>query len=319
MIRPHDNDVLSGRGNGVGNHDGNIQFRAIVANYVEAYEQTTSNASKKAVAMEIRRKVESLHPPGRFLSEKHGLYYPQNEKEILGKIKQALRDKMKAERPKVATRVVPRSDMMSHSLPTQPTQPIETPSPHSSSVTNMFTNFFSSLRSLRSVENPTNDASHIGSNDEYQPYAYPAQHSVSKRSLNIMNEVFRTDGHNITEPIPIPSNDGNGYAKGMLPRQYRMMHKNLEPTDTIDSELNAINMSVGNMSIEYEPPHPPERGYSPLPFNASPEFQMDEIFSNDADILPDNVIGPALLSDTAMNMGSLFSLEDYSSTKFMEL
>ena len=151
-IRPHDNDVLSGRGNGVGNHDGNIQFRAIVARYVEAYEKTTSNASKKAVAMEIRREVESLNPPGRFLSEKHGLYYPQNEKEILGKIKQALRDKMKAERPKV----VPRSDFvssqlfymgnmfrfvaswssletflnktpLSHSLPPQPTQPIDTP------------------------------------------------------------------------------------------------------------------------------------------------------------------------------------------------
>ena len=101
MITPHDNDVLSGRGNGVGNHDGNIRFRAIVAKYVEDYEKTTSNASKKAVALEIQREVESLNPPGRFLSEKHGFYYPQNEKEILGKIKQALRDKMKAERPKV--------------------------------------------------------------------------------------------------------------------------------------------------------------------------------------------------------------------------
>ena len=98
MITPQYNDVLSGRGNGVGNHDGNVQFRSIVGNYIHEYDRTSSNASKKAVAMKIRKEIESLDPPGRFLSEKQGLYFPQGEKEILGKIKQALRDRLKAER-----------------------------------------------------------------------------------------------------------------------------------------------------------------------------------------------------------------------------
>ena len=64
-----------------------------------------------------------------------------------------------------------------------------------------------------------------------------------------MNEVFRTDSQNIPTPLPIPSNDGNGLAKGMLPRQYRMMHKKMEPTNTFDSELNAINMSVVSLML----------------------------------------------------------------------
>ena len=99
MTTPQPNDVLSGRGNGVGNHDGNVEFRNLVAQYTHEYDQTTSNASKKAVAMKVRCQIESLDPPGRFLQVHQGLYYPMKDKEILKKITQAFRDKLKTERP----------------------------------------------------------------------------------------------------------------------------------------------------------------------------------------------------------------------------
>ena len=90
-------DILPGRGNGVGQHFGNIEFRKIISAHAEAYRSTMDSNKKKLVVAEIQNKVEKVHR-GRFLAQVEdmvGMYRPLNLTEIRHKIQQALRDTIK--------------------------------------------------------------------------------------------------------------------------------------------------------------------------------------------------------------------------------
>lgn len=99
-IYPHENDVLSGRGVSIANNPGNKRFRTLVTTYIdESYCFSFTSSEKKAIALDIVNHISKLDPPGRFLkrttSKPKGLegpWFVMNEREIIKKTCQALRD-----------------------------------------------------------------------------------------------------------------------------------------------------------------------------------------------------------------------------------
>ena len=100
------NDVLSGRGKGNANHQGNKRYRTIVKNHQQEYAQMSTHKEKTIVAKKVLQEIRSSHPPGRFLTQtKHCImWYPQAEENILLKIKQALREKSKVVNEELKTK-----------------------------------------------------------------------------------------------------------------------------------------------------------------------------------------------------------------------
>jgi len=90
---PKPNDILSGRGNGVNKHPGNLNFRKIVESYKHQYV-VAIKCEKPAFSQLIVKKVQSLSPPGRFLKKdaSAGHWYELSPKEALTKTRQALRE-----------------------------------------------------------------------------------------------------------------------------------------------------------------------------------------------------------------------------------
>jgi hypothetical protein len=68
IVNPHDNDVLSGRGNFVNYHVGNENFRALVRKHKVAYVACPKPQKGKFSKM-IVDEVRALNPPGRFLKQ----------------------------------------------------------------------------------------------------------------------------------------------------------------------------------------------------------------------------------------------------------
>uniref|UniRef100_A0A7S4S1I0 DUF6824 domain-containing protein n=1 Tax=Ditylum brightwellii TaxID=49249 RepID=A0A7S4S1I0_9STRA len=66
ITKPHENDVLMGRGNGAKDHKGNQQFRAIVDHSLPGYVECPKQ-QRKQYAEGIIVKIRQLDPPGRFL------------------------------------------------------------------------------------------------------------------------------------------------------------------------------------------------------------------------------------------------------------
>lgn len=95
---PHPHDVLSGRGGGINSHIGNKTFREWVRERKEPYNLAGSKAEKARVANEVIDLVQSLDPPGRFLtrdsSSTAGVSWWMEVDEIraLAKTSQALRE-----------------------------------------------------------------------------------------------------------------------------------------------------------------------------------------------------------------------------------
>lgn len=95
FVLPNDDDVLGGRGNGVGRHPGNYNFRKLVKQYQPTYSNFATPSKKAAITMEIMDKVKSSG--GRFLKP-----YENNDNvsgwiymtldESKKKVAQALRD-----------------------------------------------------------------------------------------------------------------------------------------------------------------------------------------------------------------------------------
>jgi hypothetical protein len=93
IVNPHDNDVLSGRGNFVNYHAGNEHFRALVRKHKVAYVQCPKPQKGKFSRM-IVDEVKTQIPPGRFLKQDMStkLWYDIGEKKSLDKTRQALRE-----------------------------------------------------------------------------------------------------------------------------------------------------------------------------------------------------------------------------------
>ena len=65
----HANDVLCGRGHGVNDHTGNVQYRKIITSKREEFLSVTDKVSKRAIATTIVNTVRAMTPPGRFLKK----------------------------------------------------------------------------------------------------------------------------------------------------------------------------------------------------------------------------------------------------------
>ncbi len=66
ISKPHDNDVICGRGYRVNAHPGNILYRSYVSDVKVDYVMS-SKKDKPKYAMDIVQKVRNQDPPGRFL------------------------------------------------------------------------------------------------------------------------------------------------------------------------------------------------------------------------------------------------------------
>ena len=92
-IKPHDNDVLLGRGGKNNQHMGNEQLRNLARCHAQKY-RSASKKDKSVISREIVSHIRNLYPPGRFLKRK----YPTNKWEDVGddiareKARQAMRD-----------------------------------------------------------------------------------------------------------------------------------------------------------------------------------------------------------------------------------
>ncbi|KAL9178933.1 hypothetical protein ACHAXT_011906 [Thalassiosira profunda] len=93
IAKPHENDVLSGRGNFVNHHAGNEKFRKLVNHHKTAYV-ACPKAKKAIYAKIIYDEIRNMDPPGRYLKQdpKTKLWNTIGEKKAIDKTRQALRE-----------------------------------------------------------------------------------------------------------------------------------------------------------------------------------------------------------------------------------
>jgi len=91
--KPHDHDVLSGRGNFVNYHPGNEHFRNLVKSHKISYVACPKPQKGKFSRL-IVDEIRSMDPPGRFLKQddKTKMWYDIGDKKALDKTRQALRE-----------------------------------------------------------------------------------------------------------------------------------------------------------------------------------------------------------------------------------
>lgn len=96
IITPHENDVISGRGQTTNAHPGNVSYRRIVADEHRAYS-LTDNKGKKSIASQIISTIQNANPPGRFLclDKNTGLWSRMHDERVLRKVCQRLREYQK--------------------------------------------------------------------------------------------------------------------------------------------------------------------------------------------------------------------------------
>lgn len=101
--KPHQNDVLCGRGGSSNRHVGNMQFRELVAANKKTYVGLTKK-QKMMVARQIVDMVRQTKPPGRFLAKDSdtGMWYDIGLPRSLEKTSQALREKNSNDLPDLA-------------------------------------------------------------------------------------------------------------------------------------------------------------------------------------------------------------------------
>lgn len=93
ILKPHNHDVLSGRGNFVNNHEGNKRFRALVNEHKQSCVACPKSEKSKYAEL-IVNELRNLNPPGRFLKKDDGtrLWYDIGKKKTFDKTRQALRE-----------------------------------------------------------------------------------------------------------------------------------------------------------------------------------------------------------------------------------
>jgi len=96
IVKPHDHDILPGRGQGPRNHPGNIYLREKALEYTSQYKATSIRSEKGEIASLIVNLIESRDPPGRFLMKETKdskiLLIQNDRKENLERVKQIIRD-----------------------------------------------------------------------------------------------------------------------------------------------------------------------------------------------------------------------------------
>lgn len=93
-----ESDVLSGRGNGVAGHEGNVFYTRLIKDNKEEYQGNTSGKTKRQIALRIIDIIKAQDPPGRFLKSKKDepfVWSVQEDSVAIKKVTQALREKPK--------------------------------------------------------------------------------------------------------------------------------------------------------------------------------------------------------------------------------
>jgi hypothetical protein len=92
--KPHENDVMYGRGGGTNHHPGNKRYRNMVESRKLKYVNS-KRLDKPLVALEIIREWRAQLPPGRFLkhNDKGDTWEDVGDKKAREKTSQALREK----------------------------------------------------------------------------------------------------------------------------------------------------------------------------------------------------------------------------------
>ena len=85
------NDVIFGRGSGANNHAGNIRFRMLVNKRTQEYKEAKPRKIKSLIARKIVKQVKTRN--GRFLMKIENAWVLASNKNILSKVKDALRMK----------------------------------------------------------------------------------------------------------------------------------------------------------------------------------------------------------------------------------
>lgn len=93
IISPHQNDVLSGRGNNVNLHSGNKNYRSVVQKLKNEYI-AAPKPKKPQYARMVVDAIRNLNPPGRFLKQdsETKLWFDIGDKKAIDKARQALRE-----------------------------------------------------------------------------------------------------------------------------------------------------------------------------------------------------------------------------------
>jgi len=95
ISRPHDNDVLLGRGGSIHIHPGNETFRQVVGGKKREYLTARYKSEKRLIVDSVLMIIQALDPPGRFLARDSttGLWHEIGYDKARDKTSQALREK----------------------------------------------------------------------------------------------------------------------------------------------------------------------------------------------------------------------------------
>lgn len=104
VTRPHDHDVLCGRGGKANNHPGNVRFRELVKQKKPTYVALRFKREKGLISEGIVNEIKRLDPPGRFLiyDGKVKQWLEISERKAKRKTAQALREKAPADRKRLS-------------------------------------------------------------------------------------------------------------------------------------------------------------------------------------------------------------------------
>ena len=91
---PNKNDVLCGRGKGINNHPGNVQFRSIIQSKQSEYKVQNTPAGKASIVAGILNTIRVQYPSGRFLQQdkNKGLWFEIGDAKAYTKTGQGLRE-----------------------------------------------------------------------------------------------------------------------------------------------------------------------------------------------------------------------------------
>jgi len=102
----NENDVLCGRGSGINDYVGNLQFRDISRSKKKEYLAPSTKKLKKAhIAAGIVNNIRTMDPPGRFLKEDRGtgMWFDIGDADAIKKTGQAIREQIGSRAPPVSS------------------------------------------------------------------------------------------------------------------------------------------------------------------------------------------------------------------------
>ena len=91
---PNKNNVLCGRGKGINNHPGNVQFRSFIQSKKSEYLVQNTPAGKASIVAGILNTIRAQNPSGRFLQQdkNKGLWFEIGDAKAYTKTGQGLRE-----------------------------------------------------------------------------------------------------------------------------------------------------------------------------------------------------------------------------------